>query len=269
MALTDRANHFKNLYESSMKEMKSTVQSFEDQRASNDAARESLEEQLKEVSHEHRLCQQKLQGCEGRNRVMALKVKEAQETVRVTEERALESEALHIAVAERLQCAEEEVARLRIAAAQGPVRVEDSTQTEAASTVDPQMVQEKVAEVASVVLVRGEVYTQTDSVVVDHTSNGVVAESEVDLAKEICEARKEVSTLERQNERLHEFLTDITDDYRLMTRGKAPVNGARACGFCRALIAANRSQCFGCGQPAPGTEGYQRARSATKLLKAV
>ena len=31
-----------------------------------------LEEQLKEVSHEHRLCQQKLQSCEGRNREMAL-----------------------------------------------------------------------------------------------------------------------------------------------------------------------------------------------------
>ena len=74
--------------------------------------------------------------------------------VRVTEERALESMALHIAVAERLQCAEEEVARLRIAAARGPVRVEDFTQTEAPLTVDPQMVQEKVAEVASVVLVR-------------------------------------------------------------------------------------------------------------------
>ena len=59
-SLTDRANHFKKLYESSMEEMKSKVQSFEDQRASNDAARESLEEKLKEVSHEHRLCQQKL-----------------------------------------------------------------------------------------------------------------------------------------------------------------------------------------------------------------
>ena len=134
---------------------------------------------------------------------------------------------------------------------------------------EPTVGQEKVAEVASVVLVREEVYTQTDSVVVDHTSNGVVAESEVDLAKEICEARKEVSTLERQNEMLNEFLTDITDDYRLMTRGKAPVNGARVCRFCRALIAVNRSGCFGCGSPAPGTEGYQRARSATKLLKAV
>ncbi len=119
------------------------------------------------------------------------------------------------------------------------------------------------------VLVGEEVNTQMDSVVVDHTSNGVVAESEVDLAKEICEARKEVSTLERQNERLNKFLTDVTDDYRLMTSGKAPVNGARVCGFCRALIAANRSGCFGCGSPAPGTEGYQRARSATKLLKAV
>ncbi len=78
-SVTDRANHFKSLYERSMKEMKSTVQPFEDQRASNDAARESLEEQLKEVSHEHRLCQQKLQGCEGRNRGMALKVKKAQD----------------------------------------------------------------------------------------------------------------------------------------------------------------------------------------------
>ena len=103
----------------------------------------------------------------------------------------------------------------------------------------------------------------------DHTSNGVVAESEVDLKKEICEVRKEVSALERQNANLEKALLDTAKDYRLMTRGKVPVNGARACGFCRALIAANRSQCFGCGQPAPGTEGYQRARSATKPLKAV
>ena len=28
------------------------------------------------------------------------------------------------------------------------------------------------------------------------------------------------------------------------------------------MIAANRSRCFGCGQPTPGTEGYLRARAA-------
>ena len=37
-----------------------------------------LEEQLKEVSHEHRLCQQKLQSCEGRNREMALTLQQTQ-----------------------------------------------------------------------------------------------------------------------------------------------------------------------------------------------
>ena len=68
-----------------------------------------------------------------------------------------------------------------------------------------------------------------------------------------------MATLEMQNENLHEFIDGVTKDYREMTCGKRPVNGARTCGFCRALIAANRSQCFGCGQPAPGTEGYLSA----------
>ena len=135
-----------------------------------------------------------------------------------------------------------------------PIRVKGYTQTEA----------------ALVVRVEGSIQTEAAPAVDSQMkSSGAVAESEVDLKKEICEVRKEVSALERQNENLEKALLDTAKDYRLMTRGKAPVNGARACGFCRALIAANRSQCFGCGQPAQGTEGYQRARSATKPLKAV
>ena len=110
--------------------------------------------------------------------------------------------------------------------------------------------------------VRMEELDQTEAAsAVDSQSNGAVAESKADSEKEICDARKEISTLERQIENLNECLDDITKDHRLMTCGKRPVNGARACGFCRALIAANRSRCLGCGHPAPGTEGYQRARA--------
>ena len=120
----------------------------EDRVASKDEARESLEEQHKEAPHKLRLREKKLQCSVGRNRDLALKVKQTQEMVRVAEKRALESEALHIAVAKQLQRAEEEVAvarRLRVAAAsEGPVRVEGSTQTEAAPAVDPQMVQDEV-----------------------------------------------------------------------------------------------------------------------------
>ena len=133
-SLHDRANHFKGLYDNSMKKMKSTTQSFEGQVASKDEARESLAEQLKEMSHELRLFEQKLQGCEGRNRDMALKVKKTQKIVHDAEERALEFEAFHIAVPEQLQRLEGEA----VAASEGPARVEGSTQTAAASAVDPQ-----------------------------------------------------------------------------------------------------------------------------------
>ena len=61
---------------------------------------------------------------------------------------------------------------------------------------------EEVVAVGSGLPVRVEVYTQTDSVVVDPTSSGAVAESEVGLKKEICGVRKQVSALERQNANL-------------------------------------------------------------------
>ena len=258
-ASKDSAEHYKGLYNGAIDELKRTTQSFEDQLAARDEEKALRDAKFDEVTTKCQRVEQQLQGAEGRCRDMALNVKRKQEMTCKAEERARESEALCKALAEKLQRAEEEAA----VASGVAVQVAVSTQTAMEEEVkEPTVGQEKVAEVASVVLVRGEVYTQTDSVVVDHTSNGVVAESEVDLAKEICEARKEVSTLERQNERLNKFLGDITKDYRLMTCGKRPVNGARACGFCRALIAANRSRCFGCGQPAPGTEGYLRARAA-------
>ena len=105
-----------------------------------------------------------------------------------------------------------------------------------------------------------------DSVAVDHTSNGVVAESEVALAKEICEARKEVSTLERQKEMLNEFLTDITDDYRQRARADMDVTleryRARAtcgqvhrragdwdCSSCNTVNFSSRVECFKCKRP--------------------
>ena len=58
------------------------------------------------------------------------------------------------------------------------------------------------------------------------------------------------------------LIDDFATDYRPMTRGRAPVNWARACGFCRALIASNRSYCLACGKRAPATNSYQQARAA-------
>ena len=75
--------------------------------------------------------------------------------------------------------------------------------------------EEDGASVEAGVSVRMEVYTQTDTVVVDHTSSGVVAESKVELRevqKEACDAWEDVSALcgiiKRQKKLVFPILTN-------------------------------------------------------------
>lgn len=127
-ASKDSAEHHKGLCNDANDALKRKTQSFEDQLAAREEEKELLDAKFDEVTTKCQGLEQKLQGAEDRCADMALKVKRKQELACEAEERASESEALCKTLDERLQCAMDEVVRLRIAAAV-PVQVAVSTQT--------------------------------------------------------------------------------------------------------------------------------------------